>query len=200
MRPLGAYNVCLPCGHGVVSDDPRWEERAPEVFQETPGQILVGVGISLGGTLQSAVQQAEGGHRNPAGVRRRGRTVALSRGEQSGHPGHRAVRRAEELLQPVVAELPHKVPQPEHVLEELISGGPPRQVVPGHRAELCLCRLDYQPGAENLPPLGAGGAPRGNSALSTGGRCRTASWTAWHPFGLVRERAGRPEVISGASG
>ena len=37
---------------------------------------------------------------------------------------------------------------------------PPWRVVAGNCAELCLCRLRHQPGAENLRPLGAGGALR----------------------------------------
>ena len=76
------------------------------------------------------------------------------------HPGRRAVGRAEELLQPVVAELPHEVPQPQHVLEELIYRGPSRQVVAGNYAELRFRRVRHQPGTEDLRPLGAGGTPR----------------------------------------
>ena len=41
------------------------------------------------------------------------------------HQGCRAFGRAEELLRPVVAELPHEVPQPEHELEQLVYGGSP---------------------------------------------------------------------------
>ena len=76
------------------------------------------------------------------------------------HPGRRAVGRAEELLQPVVAELPQEIPQPEHVLEELVDGGPPQRVVVGNRAELRLRRSRQQPGTEDLCPLGSGGAPQ----------------------------------------
>ena len=68
--------------------------------------------------------------------------------------------RAEELLQPVVAELPHSISQSEHVLEELVHGVPPQQVVAGNRAELRPRRFRNQPGTEDLRPLGAGGTPR----------------------------------------
>ena len=90
-----------------------------------------------------------------------GGIFALRSSEPSVHPGRRAVRRAEELLQLLVAELRRRVPQPEHALEELVHGGPPSRVVAGNRAGLRLCRLWHQPGAENLHPVGASGAPRG---------------------------------------
>ena len=56
------------CAPPMRSDDPQWEERASEVLRETLGQVPVAVGILLGGTLKSAVQQAEGGHEVPAGT------------------------------------------------------------------------------------------------------------------------------------
>ena len=62
----------------------------------------------------------------------------------------------------MVAELPHEVPQPEHVLEGLVHGGPSWCVVAGDRAELRFCRLGHQPRAEDFRPLGACRAPRGH--------------------------------------
>ena len=53
-------------------------------------------------------------------MRRRGAAVAFRGSEPSVHPGRRAVAPAEVLFEPVIAELPHKIPQPEHVLEELV--------------------------------------------------------------------------------
>ena len=99
--------------------------------------------IFLGRTLQSAVHQAEQGHAIPAGTRGRGGTVALCRSEPAVHPDCRTVGRVEELLQPLVAELPTKVPGLEHVLEELVHGGPSRIVVADNCAELHLCRFGH---------------------------------------------------------
>ena len=98
----------------------------------------------------------------PAGMRGRGGTVALHRSEPPVHPVRHAVGRAKELPEPVDAELPCEVPQPEHVLEELFHGGPPWRVVAGNCSTLRLRRLGHQPGTESLPPLGAGRAPRGD--------------------------------------
>ena len=83
--------------------------KRASVFHETPRQVPVGVAMFLGGTPESAVHRVEGAHEIAAGARGRGQTVALSRREPSMHQGRRAVRRAEKLLQPVVADLPRKV-------------------------------------------------------------------------------------------
>ena len=61
------------------------------------------------------------------------------------YPGCRAVRPAEELSEPVVAEPRRKIPQSEHVLEELVHRGPPWRIVAGNRAALCLRRVGYSP-------------------------------------------------------
>ena len=108
--------------------------------------------IFLGGTLQSAVHQAEEGHEIHAGTWGREGTVALCRSGPAVRPDRRGSGRAEELRQPVVAELPTKVPQPQQVLEELVHGGPSR-VVADNCAELRLCRLGHQRRAENLRPV-----------------------------------------------
>ena len=72
-----------------------------------PGQVPVGVGTSLCGTLQSAVHQVDGGHKLLLGPGRGGgATVTLCRCEASMHPGRRAVRRAEKLLQPPLPRPP----------------------------------------------------------------------------------------------
>ena len=42
---------------------------------------------------------------------------------------------AEELLQPMIAELPRKIPEPDHVLEKLVHRVPLWWVVSGNRAE-----------------------------------------------------------------
>ena len=60
------------------------------------------------------------------------------------------------------AQLPRKVPKPEQLVEEIVNGGPPWRVTAGNRAEMCLCCLRHQPGAENHRLLGARGAPGGN--------------------------------------
>ena len=44
----------------------------------------------------------------------------------------------------------YEVPQPEHVLEELVYGGPSRRVVAGNRAELHFCRFGHQPRTGDL--------------------------------------------------
>ena len=57
------------------------------MLRETPGQVPVGVGIFLGGTLQSALHQAEGGHKITAVTQGREGTVALCRSEPWVHRG-----------------------------------------------------------------------------------------------------------------
>ena len=116
--------------------------------------------VLLRENLQGAAHDAEGRGEVPARARRRGGGRALRRSEPSVHPGRRAVGRAEELLQLVVAELPHEVSQPEHVLEEAGYGGPSWRDVAGIGAELRFRRLGHQPGTQDLRPLGAGGPPR----------------------------------------
>ena len=130
------------------------------MLRETLRQVPVRVGVLLRGALQGAVREAKGGQKSLPRRGGGGGSVASRRSEPSVHPGRRAVGRAGELLQPAVAELPHEIPQPEHVLEELVHGGPPRWVVAGNRAELRVCRFGHQPGTEDLRPLGAGGTPR----------------------------------------
>ena len=73
------------------------------------------------------------------------------------------------------AKLLCEIPQPEHVVEEIVHGGPSRRVVAGYGAELRLRLLWHQPRAKDFRPRGARGAPRG------------------HPQGFVpgREVAGR---------
>ena len=88
--------------------------------------------------------------------------VALRRSEPPVCPGRRALGLAEELLQPVVTKLPCEVPQPEHVVEEIIHRGPSRRVVSGYGAELRLHVLRHQSGAEHPRLCGACGAPRGH--------------------------------------
>ena len=157
-RPLRAHNVGLPCGHGVSSDDPRREERAPQVLRETARQVPVRVGVLLRGKLQGAVNDPEGGHEVPARVRGGGAAVALCRSEPSVHPGRCGVERAKESLQPVVAELPQEVSQPEHVLEELVYGGPSWRVV---NARSCASAAGgTSPEQKTFHRLGAGGTPR----------------------------------------
>ena len=92
---------------------------------------------------------------NPPPGRGGGGAVALRRGEPSVHPGRCAEGLAEEVLQLVIAELPHEVSQPEHVLQEIVHGGPSRWVVAGDRAELRFCCLGHQPRAEDFCPFGA---------------------------------------------
>ena len=62
----------------------------------------------------------------------------------------------------MIAKLPPEIPQPEHVVEEIVHGGPSRRVVAGYGAVLRLRRLRHQPRAEDLCPCGARGAPRGH--------------------------------------
>ena len=71
-RPLRAHNLRLPCGHGVLSDDPRREESVLQVLQETPRKVPVGFGVLLRGTLQGAVHDAEGGQEVASRARGRG--------------------------------------------------------------------------------------------------------------------------------
>ena len=80
----------------------------------------------------------------------------------------------------MVAKLPFEVPQPEHVVEEIVHRGPSRRVVAGYGAELRLRVLGHQPGAEDFCPCGACGVIEAtHRALSPGGRWRAASCTAW---------------------
>ena len=58
-HPLRARDVRFPRAHGIASDGPPWEQRAPEVLRETPRQVPVGVGVLLWGTLRGAVQEAD---------------------------------------------------------------------------------------------------------------------------------------------
>ena len=109
--------------------------------REPPRQVLVRVGALLGRALQSAIHDTEGGYEVLARARGRGRVVALRRSEPPVCPGRLALGLAEEVLQPVVAKLPCEVPQPEHVVEEIVHRGPSRRVVPGYGAELRLCVL-----------------------------------------------------------
>ena len=169
MRPLRAQDLRFLCGHGVASDAPRWEKLAQKVPRETPGHVAVGVGILLGGTLRGAVQQAEGGHEVSAERQGRGGTVGPCRSEPSVHLSRRAVERAEELLQQVVAELSREVPQLELVLEELVHAGPPWLVLAGTSPEQKIS-------VHSAPAEGHGAT---QSALSPGGRCRATSCTAW---------------------
>ena len=84
------------------------------------------------------------------------------------------------LLGSVISELPDKVPQPEHVLEEMVRGGPSWQVVVRHCVELRFCSLGHQPRAEDFRLIAP--AERHeviHRALSPGGRWRAASCTAW---------------------
>ena len=67
---------------------------------------------------------------------------------------------AEELFQPVVAELPRQIPKPEHVLEKRVQGVFPLAVVAGDCAELCFCGVGYQPPAENLCTFRPGAGPQ----------------------------------------
>ena len=62
----------------------------------------------------------------------------------------------------MVAKLPCEVPQPEHVVEEIVHRGPSWRVVAGYGAELRLRVLGHQSGAEDFRPCGACGAPRGH--------------------------------------
>ena len=62
----------------------------------------------------------------------------------------------------MVAKLPCKVPQPEHVVEKIVHIGPSRRVVAGYGAELRLRVLGHQSGAEDFSPCGACGAQRGH--------------------------------------
>ena len=130
--------------------------------REPPRQVLVRVGALLGRALQSAIHNTEGGYEVLVRARGRGRVVALLRSEPLVRPGRRALGLAEELLQPVVAKLPGEVPQPEHVVEEIVHRGPSRRVVSGYGPELRLRVLGHQSGAEHLRPRGACGAPRGH--------------------------------------
>ena len=63
------------------------------------------------------------------GHQRGGGEDALRCCEPPPYLGRDTVRRAEELLQPVVAQPPCKIPQPEHMFEELVHGGFPWRVI-----------------------------------------------------------------------
>ena len=88
--------------------------------REPPRQVLVRVGALLGRALQSAIHNTEGGYEVLVRARGRGRVVALRCSEPPVRPGRRALGLAEELPQPVVANLSREVPQPEHVVEEVV--------------------------------------------------------------------------------
>ena len=70
----------------------------------------------------------------------------------------------------MVAVPPHEVPQPEHVLDELVQGGPSWRVVAGDRAMLRFCHLVHQPRAEDFHPLDTCGAPGGHPRLLVPGQ------------------------------
>ena len=70
----------------------------------------------------------------------------------------------------MIAKLPCEIPQPEHVVEEIVHGGPSRRVVAGYGAELRLRFLGHQPRAEDFRPCGARGAPRGHPQSLVPGR------------------------------
>ena len=70
----------------------------------------------------------------------------------------------------MIAKLPCKIPQPEHVVEEVIQGGPSRRVVAAYGAELRLPVLGHLPGAEDFRPRGARGAPGGHPQSLVPGR------------------------------
>ena len=129
------------------------------MLRETPRQVPIRVGVLLWRALQGAIHDSEGGYEVLVRARGRGGAVALCRGEPSVHPGRRAYGPAEELLQPVVAELPCEISQPEHMVEEIVHGGPPWWVVAGNGAELRLRLLWYQPRAEGFCPRGTHGTP-----------------------------------------
>ena len=186
VRPLRAHDVCILRGHGVASDDTRWEERASELLPETPGKVPVGLGIFLGGTLQSVVHQPEEGHKIPAVARGREGTVALRPSEPSVHLRRRAAGCAEEVLVLVVAGLPRKVPQPRHVLEGLVHGGPPRRAVAGNRESCASAASRASP--EQKTSIHSAPAERQEatqSALSPAGRCRASSSTVRRDWGHV---------------
>ena len=80
----------------------------------------------------------------------------------------------------MVAELPRKVPQPEHVLEELFHGGFPWWF---WRAIMRSCGTAAS-GTNPKKKTSIHSAPAERheatgSALSPGGRCRTTSCTPW---------------------
>ena len=62
----------------------------------------------------------------------------------------------------MVAKLPCEVPQPEHVVEEIVHRGPSRRVIAGYSAGLRFCVLGHQPRAEDFRSCGACEAPRGH--------------------------------------
>ena len=70
----------------------------------------------------------------------------------------------------MIAKLPCDIPQPEHVVEEIVHGGPYRRVVAGYGTELRLPPLGHQPRAEDFRSCGARGAPRGHPQSPVPGR------------------------------
>ena len=62
----------------------------------------------------------------------------------------------------MIAKVPCEIPQPEHVVEEIVPGGPSWQAVAGYGAEPRLRRLRHQLRAEDFCPRGARGALRGH--------------------------------------
>ena len=129
-RPLRAHCVGLPhvnpprrIIHGV--------KRAPcRCFKKPPGRSRYGWGSSCSGHSRVPFTM-QGRPRSPRQRAGEWGAVALRRGEPSVHPGRCARGPAGDLLQSVIAELPHKVPKPEHVLEKFVHGGPSRRVVAG---------------------------------------------------------------------
>ena len=62
----------------------------------------------------------------------------------------------------MIAKFPCKILQSEHVVEQIVHGGPSWRVVAINGTELRLRLLRHQPRAEDFRPCGAGGAPRGH--------------------------------------
>ena len=62
----------------------------------------------------------------------------------------------------MVAKLACKVPQPVHVVEEIVHRGPSWRVIAGYGAELRLRVLGHESGAEDFRPCSACGAPLGH--------------------------------------
>ena len=79
----------------------------------------------------------------------------------------------------MVVGLPGTIFQPGHVLKELVHGGTPKRVVASNRATLRLCRLRPQPKGENLSPLGAGRAPRGDPQRLIPGKKNSLPSPSW---------------------
>ena len=94
-------------------------------FEKPPSKSRYGLGSSYGGHSKVPFTMRSEATKPPPGRAGGGGAVALHRGEPSVHPRRCAQGLAEELLQSVIAKLPHKVPQPEHVSEKIVHGGPP---------------------------------------------------------------------------